>query len=87
LIARSHRRSDLRVNVISAVNDAALYGMREHQRNPGARRNGYNVLLFGGEGRSLCGSCANKGTAASEITLSKTARANMFWSVGKRLEG
>jgi hypothetical protein len=45
LIAGSHRRSDLRVNVISAMNDAALYGMREHERNPGAGRNAYNILL------------------------------------------
>src|SRR5579864_1624392 len=41
----------------------------------------------GGEGRSLCGSCGNKGMAASEITLSKTAPANVFWSVRKKLEG
>src|SRR6478752_4729140 len=41
----------------------------------------------GGEGRSLCGSCANKGMAASEITVSKTAPANVFWLLRKSLEG
>jgi hypothetical protein len=45
LIAGPYRRSDLRINVIAAMNDAALHGMCEHQRNTGAGGHGHNVLL------------------------------------------